>query len=70
VKEAATAVVPSHKLLRLEYFEVVDPEEMQPVETIMDPVVVAGAVWVGATRLIDNVHSESTRLGLRRACRR
>lgn len=57
VKKAATAVVPSHKLLRLEYFEVVDPEEMQPVETIADPVVVAGAVWVGATRLIDNVHS-------------
>lgn len=57
VKKSAVSLVPSHKLLRLEYFEVVDPEEMQPVERITGPVVLAGALWVGATRLIDNVHS-------------
>jgi pantothenate synthetase len=31
---------------------------MQPVERIEKPVRIAGAVWVGATRLIDNVLAE------------
>jgi pantoate--beta-alanine ligase len=39
----------------LEYLEVVDPDTMQPVATVTTPVIVAGALWVGATRLIDNV---------------
>jgi pantoate--beta-alanine ligase len=41
--------------LQVEYFEVVDPEEMQPVEQIRGPVRVAAAVWAGSTRLIDNL---------------
>jgi pantoate--beta-alanine ligase len=41
--------------VRLEYLEVVDPREMQPVERIDGPVIAAGAIWVGGTRLIDNV---------------
>lgn len=41
--------------LRVEYFEIVDPAEMRPVERIAAPVRVAGAVWAGSTRLIDNV---------------
>jgi pantoate--beta-alanine ligase len=41
----------------LEYFEVVDPVEMQPVDAIAGPVRVAGALWVGSTRLIDNLLS-------------
>ncbi len=41
--------------LRVEYFEIVDPELMQPVDTITGPVRVAAAVWAGSTRLIDNV---------------
>ena len=54
---AATAgrQVPDDDRLRLEYLEIVDPEDMQPVERIEGPVVVAGALWVGSTRLIDNV---------------
>ena len=39
----------------MEYLEIVNPEDMQPVERICGPVCVAGAMWVGATRLIDNV---------------
>jgi pantoate--beta-alanine ligase len=39
----------------VEYLEVVDPEELQPVETIRGPVRIAGAIWIGKTRLIDNV---------------
>lgn len=41
--------------LRLEYLEIVDPDDFQPVERVTGPVVAAGALWVGATRLIDNV---------------
>jgi pantoate--beta-alanine ligase len=55
VTRAAAATVPADSRLRLEYLEVVDPEDMQPVERIDGPVVVAGALWVGSTRLIDNL---------------
>jgi pantoate--beta-alanine ligase len=55
VTRAAAAKVPADSRLRLEYLEVVDPEDMQPVEHIDGPVVVAGALWVGSTRLIDNL---------------
>jgi pantoate--beta-alanine ligase len=58
VASAAAAQVPADPRLRLEYFEVVDPLEMQPVSRIDGPVVVAGALWVGKTRLIDNVMCE------------
>lgn len=55
VKKAAGAQVPCEDGLRLEYLEIVDPEDMQPVERIEGPVLAAGALWVGATRLIDNL---------------
>ena len=55
VERAAAAVIPPDAALRLEYLEVVDPVEMQRVVTITGPVVVAGAMWVGNTRLIDNI---------------
>ena len=55
VKQAAEAQVPQNEALKIEYLEVVDEQDMQPVERITGPVVVAGAVWVGAVRLIDNV---------------
>jgi pantoate--beta-alanine ligase len=55
VRQAATQVVEREPAVRLEYLEVVDPREMQPVERIDGPVIAAGAIWVGATRLIDNV---------------
>ena len=57
VKGRAAAVIGSDDLLRLEYRDVVDPLYLQPVETITGPVLVAGALWVGGTRLIDNCRS-------------
>ena len=41
--------------VKIEYLDIVDPATMQPVERVAAPVRVAGAVWVGSTRLIDNV---------------
>jgi len=55
VKRAATGTVPVDDRLRIEYLELVDPRTFQPVERITGPVVAAGALWVGSTRLIDNV---------------
>lgn len=51
----AAAIIPDDGRLRLEYLELVDPASFQPVGHIAGPVIAAGALWVGATRLIDNV---------------
>ncbi|MBI4885924.1 MAG: pantoate--beta-alanine ligase [Acidobacteria bacterium] len=55
VRDAAAAVVPRDGRVRLEYLEIVDPEQLQPVERIDRRVLAAGALWVGSTRLIDNL---------------
>ena len=55
VRAAALAVLAQEPRARVEYLEVVDPDEMQPVEGIAKPVRVALAVWLGSTRLIDNL---------------
>jgi pantoate--beta-alanine ligase len=60
VTGAAREVIGNDDLLRLEYFEIVDPQRLQPVVTIAGTVLVAGALWVGNTRLIDNCQSELT----------
>ena len=57
VRRAAVAEIPADSSLRLEYLEIVDPNDMQPVARITRPVCIAGALWVGSTRLIDNVLS-------------
>ena len=55
VVKQALAVIEAEPLARVEYLEVVDAEALQPVTEITGPVLVAGAMWVGTTRLIDNV---------------
>jgi pantoate--beta-alanine ligase len=55
VARDATMLIPSDDRLRLEYLQLVDPEDFQPVAHITGPVIAAGALWVGQTRLIDNV---------------
>jgi pantoate--beta-alanine ligase len=55
VKQAAAATIPQSAALKLEYLEIVDPATMQPVDEVVAPVRIAGALWMGKTRLIDNV---------------
>ena len=55
VKEEALEAIEKHPEVHLEYFEIVDPEQLQPVGEITGPVRIAGAIWVGSTRLIDNL---------------
>jgi pantoate--beta-alanine ligase len=59
----AAAVIPGGENLRLEYLELVDPNTMQPVPRVDGPVLAAGALWVGDTRLIDNVMCDPARAG-------
>jgi pantoate--beta-alanine ligase len=55
VKEAASFILAAAKLVRPEYFEIVDTVEVQPVSEITGEVRIAAAIWIGKTRLIDNV---------------
>jgi pantoate--beta-alanine ligase len=55
IKREALAILQQQPQLRVEYLEIVDPDEMQPVDRIAGPVRVAAAVWIGSTRLIDNL---------------
>jgi pantoate--beta-alanine ligase len=46
--------IASESLVRLDYAEIVDLETLSPVHKIEAPALVAAAVYVGKTRLIDN----------------
>lgn len=61
VRSAALRVLEAEPLLRVEYLEIVDPEEIQPVAGITDEVLIACAVWAGNVRLIDSVRARPGR---------
>jgi pantoate--beta-alanine ligase len=44
-----------HPSVRLDYFEIVDPDTLDAIETFTRPALVAVAAFVGTTRLIDNL---------------
>lgn len=52
--EAMTAKIQSEPLARIDYVSAVDGETMEAVDTIESGVLVAMAVYIGKTRLIDN----------------
>jgi pantoate--beta-alanine ligase len=52
---AAKEVVASEPQVVLDYFEIVDPDTLDPVERISQKTLVAVAAYVGSTRLIDNI---------------
>ena len=55
LKQTGEKEIPIDPRLKLEYLEIVDPDDFQPMREVRGAVVVAGALWVGTTRLIDNV---------------
>jgi pantoate--beta-alanine ligase len=55
IREAAMIILSKEPLVRVEYLEIVDPVEMQPVSEVSVPVRIAGAIRIGTTRLIDNL---------------
>jgi pantoate--beta-alanine ligase len=55
ITREAASMIPANHALRLEYLDIVDPLDLQPLMTVSGPALIAGALWVGSTRLIDNV---------------
>ena len=47
--------VAAEKSVRLDYFEIVDPESLDPVKDMAGGALVAVAAFVGPTRLLDNI---------------
>lgn len=49
-----TDIIHTEPLAKIDYISIVDATTMQPVKVISAPVLVAMAVYIGSTRLIDN----------------
>lgn len=54
VREAILTNINTEPLAKADYVEIVDAENLEPVKAIDVPVLVAIAVYIGKTRLIDN----------------
>jgi pantoate--beta-alanine ligase len=53
--EAAKTLIASKKNARLDYVSIVDPDNLQPLEKLRPNALIALAVFIGKTRLIDNL---------------
>ena len=53
--KAGSRVVAQEPSVQLDYFEIVDPETLDPVDDLSRPALVAVAAFVGKARLIDNI---------------
>ena len=54
VKKEITSIIESEPKARIDYVEVVDWNQLQPIETIDCDILCAIAVYIGNVRLIDN----------------
>ena len=55
IRQAALDRLAAEPLIRVDYLQVADATTMTPVEQVAGPVRILGAIWLGKTRLIDNV---------------
>ena len=55
IRDAIRTRIESEPLARIDYVEIVDFDNIEPIEEIQGNVLVAVAVYIGSTRLIDNV---------------
>jgi len=61
IRERLSSAIAAESLARIDYVEIVDPSSLEPVERIDGEALVALAVYIGKTRLIDNEILGSTR---------
>lgn len=54
IKKAMCHLIESEPLASIDYVEIVDAESLNPIDTVDRPTLVAVAVRIGKTRLIDN----------------
>jgi pantoate--beta-alanine ligase len=55
IRNRALALFAPYPDARVEYFELANPETLALLDRVTGPVLVAGAIWLGTTRLIDNL---------------
>ncbi|MCC6264417.1 MAG: pantoate--beta-alanine ligase [Bryobacterales bacterium] len=55
VRAGATELLQAEESVRVEYFEIVDPDRLTPLEQVTGAALIAGAIWLRRTRLIDNL---------------
>jgi pantoate--beta-alanine ligase len=55
LRQAALQVFAGEKAVRLDYFEIVDKDSLEPLADISHGALVVTAAYVGKTRLIDNI---------------
>jgi pantoate--beta-alanine ligase len=53
--DLAKSVIASAKSARVDYISIVEADNLQPLETLSSNAVIALAVFIGKTRLIDNL---------------
>jgi pantoate--beta-alanine ligase len=53
--EIGTKEIASEAGAKLDYYAIVDPDTLEPIEKVVPGTLVAVAAWVGTTRLIDNI---------------
>ncbi|HDN59353.1 MAG TPA: pantoate--beta-alanine ligase [Candidatus Marinimicrobia bacterium] len=56
LKEIIENTIATAPLARIEYVEIVDDENLEPVSEVKPGTLAAVAVWFGKTRLIDNIY--------------
>jgi len=56
LKEIIESTIATAPLARIEYVEIVDDENLEPVSEVKPGTLAAVAVWFGKTRLIDNIY--------------
>ncbi|MDY6820937.1 MAG: pantoate--beta-alanine ligase [Deferribacterota bacterium] len=54
IKKYVEDFIKSHNYTKIDYVEIVNPENLEPINIISDKFLLALAVYVGGTRLIDN----------------
>jgi pantoate--beta-alanine ligase len=54
IRQLAASAIATEPRARIDYIAVVDPDTMRPVDQITGPTLLALAVFIGLTRLIDN----------------
>ncbi|MCW5966706.1 MAG: pantoate--beta-alanine ligase, partial [Bryobacterales bacterium] len=55
IRQTAHSLLEAEPVIRIEYLDVVDPESLAPIDVVTGRALLAGAIWLGNTRLIDNI---------------
>ena len=58
IRNAISETIQAEPLAKVDYVELVDARTLKPVDSVERPVLVALAVYIGKTRLIDNFITE------------